>query len=75
MNKIKKPSLTVTIPLLPFAVLLVVLKVTGVIHISWLWAFSPLWLPLAFMLLMLAVFVMLTLTIAVLQVNKSKGKW
>lgn len=33
---------------------LVVLKLLGLITISWLWVFSPLWLPLALVLAVLA---------------------
>jgi len=75
MKPMKKPSLTVSLPLLPIAALLIALKLAGVIHISWLWVFSPLWLPLAILLAFLAAFATLALSIAILQVNKSKGKW
>jgi hypothetical protein len=33
-----------------FTIILMVLKLTGVANITWLWVFSPLWLPFAFVL-------------------------
>lgn len=48
--KVVLPSLPVW-PLL--TAVLVVLKLLGKISISWLWVLSPLWLPLALVLLVL----------------------
>lgn len=44
-------------------VLFIVLKLCGVIDWSWLWVFSPIWLPLGFYLLIMLVLVTITKTI------------
>lgn len=36
----------------------IVLKLTGYIHWSWVWVLSPLWISLAFVLVLIAVFLL-----------------
>lgn len=38
------------------AIVFITLKLTGVINWSWLWVLSPLWIPLAFVLVLMLVF-------------------
>ncbi len=42
-----------------FTVLLAILKVANVLSISWLWVFSPIWLPLLIILLVIGVLITL----------------
>lgn len=42
-----------------FTVLLAILKVANVLSISWLWVFSPIWLPLLIVLLVIGVIIAL----------------
>jgi len=37
----------------------IVLKLTGLIHWSWLWVLSPIWLPVMLMGMLFVVFIML----------------
>lgn len=46
------------------AILFIALKLTGFIGWSWLWVLSPLWIPLAFVLLCLLVFVVASILAA-----------
>lgn len=57
--------------LIVLAVVLIVLKVAGIIAISWIWAFSPIWLPV----LVFIIFTTFVLTVAhIIQKNKDI-KW
>ena len=42
-----------------FTVLLAILKVANVLSISWLWVFSPIWLPLLIILLVIGILITL----------------
>jgi hypothetical protein len=42
--------MNVTIPVFPIVLLLIGLKLMGYISISWLWVFSPMWFPVAFIM-------------------------
>lgn len=42
-----------------FTVLLAILKVANILSISWLWVFSPIWLPLLIILLVIGVLITL----------------
>lgn len=42
-----------------FTVLLAILKVANVLSISWLWVFSPIWLPLLIILLVIDILITL----------------
>lgn len=42
-----------------FTVLLAILKVVNILSISWLWVFSPIWLPLLIILLMIGILITL----------------
>lgn len=42
-----------------FTVLLAILKVANILSISWLWVFSPIWLPLLIILLVIGIFITL----------------
>lgn len=42
-----------------FTVLLAILKVANVLSISWLWVFSPIWLPLLIILLVIGILIIL----------------
>jgi len=42
-----------------FTVLLVILKVANILSISWLWVFSPIWLPLLIILLVIGILITL----------------
>lgn len=42
-----------------FTVLLAILKVANILSISWLWVFSPIWLPLLIILLMIGILITL----------------
>lgn len=45
------------------AIVFITLKLTGVINWSWLWVLSPLWIPLAFVLvLLLVIFLIVSFT-------------
>lgn len=52
------------IPFPIFTTILVILKLTNVIHFSWLWVLAPLWLPSAIWLLV--AFVMFLLGASIL---------
>lgn len=38
------------------AILFIALKLTGVINWSWLWVLSPIWIPFAFAIVLVAIF-------------------
>lgn len=40
-------------------IVLVILKFAGVLNISWLWVFAPLWLPLCFTIIFIIVVVII----------------
>lgn len=40
-----------------FTVLLAILKVANILSISWLWVFSPIWLPLLIILLVIGILI------------------
>lgn len=40
-----------------FTVLLAILKVANILSISWLWVFSPIWLPLLVILLAIGILI------------------
>lgn len=42
-----------------FTVLLAILKVANILSISWLWVFSPIWLPLLIILLVIGILITL----------------
>lgn len=42
-----------------FIVLLAILKVANILSISWLWVFSPIWLPLLIILLVIGILITL----------------
>lgn len=42
-----------------FTVLLAILKVANILSISWLWVFSPIWLPLLIILLVIGILIIL----------------
>lgn len=42
-----------------FTVLLAILKVANILSISWLWVFSPIWLPLLIILLVINILITL----------------
>lgn len=42
-----------------FTVLLAILKVANILSISWLWIFSPIWLPLLIILLVIGILITL----------------
>lgn len=42
-----------------FTVLLAILKVANILSISWLWVFSPIWLPLLIILLVIDILITL----------------
>lgn len=46
-------------------IVFIVLKVTDVIACSWLWVFSPLWIPLALLVAMMTVVVLIALFLVV----------
>ncbi len=48
-------------------IVFIVLKVTDVIACSWLWVFSPLWIPLALLVAMLTVAVLIALFLAIFE--------
>mgnify|MGYP003591974137 CR=1 FL=1 len=47
-----------------FSIILIIVKVTGLINISWWWILLPLWLPASFSVLVLTIIVMTTFKIA-----------
>lgn len=51
-------------------IVFIVLKVTDVIACSWLWVFSPLWIPLALLVAMLTVAVLIALFLAIFEDNE-----
>lgn len=42
-----------------FTVLLAILKVANILSISWVWVFSPIWLPLLIILLVIGILITL----------------
>ena len=50
-------------------IVFIVLKVTDVIACSWLWVFSPLWIPLALLVAMLTVAVLIAFFLAIFEDN------
>lgn len=42
-----------------FTVLLAILKIANILSISWLWVFSPIWLPLLIILLVIGILITL----------------
>ena len=60
-NSYKKVNITFGV--LPigifFTVLLAILKVANILSISWLWVFSPIWLPLLIILLVIGILITL----------------
>ena len=42
-----------------FTVLLAILQVANILSISWLWVFSPIWLPLLIILLVIGILITL----------------
>lgn len=42
-----------------FTILLAILKVANILSISWLWVFSPIWLPLLIILLVIGILITL----------------
>lgn len=50
MNKIKKETLQGWGVLVTFAVVFIVLKLTGLTTWGWVWVLSPIWLPFVFAL-------------------------
>ena len=50
-----------------FGVLFVALKLLGVIDWSWLWVLAPIWGPIAFILVVLVIYVLCMLVKAVIE--------
>ena len=48
-------------------IVFIVLKVIGVITCSWLWVFSPLWIPLALLVAMMTVVVLVAFFLAIFE--------
>lgn len=46
----RTPKVKIIVPTFPIALLLGILKLSGALHISWLWVLSPIWLPIVFLL-------------------------
>ena len=63
MNNNSYKKVNVTFGGLPigifFTVLLAILKVANILSISWLWVFSPIWLPLLIILLVIGILITL----------------
>ncbi len=49
-----KNNIEIVIPGIPLTVILIILKVVGLSGLSWLWTLCPLWLPIAFFVIMAA---------------------
>ena len=49
-------SIEISWPLCVIAMALIIMKVSGVIVLSWLWVLSPIWLPFAFIAMLLGCF-------------------
>jgi len=47
MSNINKKNFKITLPLVPLTIILIILKLSGVIHWSWLWVIAPIWIPYA----------------------------
>lgn len=60
-NSYKKVNVTFSgLPIgIFFTVLLAILKVANILSISWLWVFSPIWLPLLIILLVIGILITL----------------
>lgn len=60
-NSYKKVNITFSgLPIgIFFTVLLAILKVANILSISWLWVFSPIWLPLLIILLVIGILIIL----------------
>ncbi len=48
-------------------IVFIVLKVIGVITCSWLWVFSPLWIPLALLVAMITVTVLVAFFLTIFE--------
>ena len=48
-------------------IVFIVLKVIGVITCSWLWVFSPLWIPLALLVVMITVAVLVAFFLTIFE--------
>lgn len=48
-------------------IVFIVLKVIGAITCSWLWVFSPLWIPLALLVAMMTVAVLVAFFLAIFE--------
>ena len=55
----------ISIDMMPIVIILVLLKVLGVIKISWMWVFCPIWIPLVLMLIWM-VWLLVILVLAVI---------
>ena len=68
----KKTGCSVSLPMI--TLILVILKLTGVIDWSWVWVTSPIWIPIALVLFILAVALGVVLILFAMGVDSNRIK-
>ena len=68
----KKSGCSVSLPIV--ALVLIILKLTGVIDWSWVWVTSPIWIPIALVLFILFVALGVVVILFAMGVDRDKIK-